>query len=159
MYLKSNDFINVINCLEKARYNLSYVSTSSENSIKKYCEDIKFIQKIINEKDVSRSIDLSEKLRNQFGFKKNEEKQRKLRIETALYNKNDKEDEDFRKDNNHRKKFSSVVESKLINGLMNYFNKDIKNQVTTYKINKELGGNLDDDEELKGKHKVVKIDF
>ena len=159
MFLKSNDFINVINCLEKARYNLSYVSTSSENSIKKYCEDIKFIQKIINEKDVSRSIDLSEKLRNQYGFKKNEEKQRKLRIETALYNKNDKEDEDFRKDNNHRKKFSSVVESKLINGLMNYFNKDIKNQVTTYKINKELGGNLDDDEELKGKHKVVKIDF
>jgi hypothetical protein len=159
MYLKSNEFLNVINCLEKARYNLSYVSTSSENFIKKYCEDIKFIQKIINEKDASRSIDLSEKLRNQFGFKKNEEKQRKLRIETALYNKNDKEDEDFRRDNNHRKKFTSVVESKLINGLMNYFNKDIKNQVTTYKINKELGGNLDDDEELKGKHKVVKIDF
>ena len=158
MYLKINDFINVINCIEKARYNLSYVSNSSENAIKKYYSDIKFIQKIINEKG-SKLNDLNLKMKKQFGFKKNEEKQRKLRIETALYNKNDKEDEDFRKDNNHRKKFSSVVESKLINGLMNYFNKDIKNQVTTYKINKELGGNLDDDEELKGKHKVVKIDF
>ena len=160
MFLKSNEFINVINCLEKARYNLSYAATSSENSIKKYCEDIKFIQKIINEKDVSKSIDLTEKLRNQFGFKKNEEKQRKLRIETALYNKNDKDEEGTKKDNNFRKKFTSVVESKMINGLMNYFNKDVKSQVTTYKINKEMDGNYnDDDEEIKGKQKVVKIDF
>lgn len=161
MYLKSNEFLNVINCLEKARYNLSYVSTSSENAIKKYYSDMKFIQKIINDKEVSRSIDVTEKMRNQFGFKKNEEKQRKLRIETALYNKNDKDDysEDAKKQNTVEKKFNSFVESKLISGLMKHFTKDVKNQITTQRINKEIDGNYDEDEQVKEKHKVVKINL
>ena len=161
MYLKSNEFLNVINCLEKARYNLSYVSTSSENAIKKYYSDMKFIQKIINDKEVSRSIDVTEKMRNQFGFKKNEEKQRKLRIETALYNKNDKDDynEDARKQNITEKRFNSFVESKLITGLMKHFTKDVKNEITTQRINKEIDGNYDEDEKVKEKHKVVKINL
>ena len=159
MYLKINDFINVINCIEKARYNLSYVSTSSENAIKKYYSDIKFIQKIINEKG-SKLNDLNLKMKKQFGFKKNEEKQRKLRIETALYNKNEKEDEDFKKDKNMKRKFNSVMESKLIDGLMKYFTKNVKNQVTTQRINKQIDGNYDEeDEEIKQKHKVVTIDL
>ena len=158
MYLKTNDFINVINCLEKARYNLSYISTSSENAIKKYYSDIRFIQKIINEKEVSRSIDLIKK--KQFGFKLNEEKQRKLRIETALYNKNENEDEVIKRDSNIKRKFNSVLESKLIDGLMKYFTKEVKNQVTTQKINKQIDGNYDEeDEEIKKKHKVVAIDL
>jgi hypothetical protein len=157
MYLKINEFINVINCLEKARYNLSYLSTSSENAIKKYYTDIKFIQKIINEKGVSKN-DL--KMKKQFGFKKNEEKQRKLRIETALYNKNEEENENIKKDNNMKRKFHSVMESKLIDGLMKYFTKDVKNQVTTQRINKQIDGNYDEeDEEIKQKHKVVTIDL
>jgi hypothetical protein len=157
MYLKINEFINVINCLEKARYNLSYLSTSSENAIKKYYTDIKFIQKIINEKGVSKN-DL--KMKKQFGFKKNEEKQRKLRIETALYNKNEEENENIKKDNNMKRKFNSVMESKLIDGLMKYFTKDVKNQVTTQRINKQIDGNYDEeDEEIKQKHKVVTIDL
>ena len=158
MCLKENDFINVINCIEKARYNLSYVSNASENSFKDYNSDLKYIQKIINDKSVSKSIDLTQKMRNQFGFKKNEEKQRKLRIETALDNKNDKDDSNEEK--NKKKVFNSFVEYKLINGLMKHLTKDARNQITTLKINKEIDGNYDDDEEeVNKKHKVVRINI
>ena len=165
MCLKTNGFINVINCLEKARYNLSYVSTSSENAFKNYVNDLKYIQKIINDKTSSKSMDLSQKMRNQFGFKKNEEKQRRLRIETALYNREHR-DEDYYDDNTKRskiknkKRINSFVNSKLINGLMKHLTKDAKNQITTEKINLEIDGNYNEDEEdtLK-KHKVVKINI
>ena len=163
MCLKSNDFLNVINCIEKARYNLSYIANSSENAFKDFNNDLKYIQKIINDKSVSKSIDLTIKMRNQFGFKKNEEKQRKLRIETALDNKNDRDDynEEIKRQKYKSKRiFNSFVESKLINGLMKHLTKDAKNQITTLKINKEINGNYDDDEEgMKRKHKVVKINI
>ena len=163
MCLKSDDFLNVINCIEKARYNLSYIANSSENAFKDFNNDLKYIQKIINDKSVSKSIDLTIKMRNQFGFKKNEEKQRKLRIETALDNKNDRDDynEEIKRQKYKSKRiFNSFVESKLINGLMKHLTKDAKNQITTLKINKEINGNYDDDEEgMKRKHKVVKINI
>ena len=158
MCLKANDFINIINCLEKARYNLSYVANSSENAFKDYNNDLKYIQKIINDKSVSKSIDLTQKMRNQFGFKKNEEKQRKLRIETALENKNDTDE--FNEEKSKKKVFNSFVESKLINGLMKHLTKEARNQITTQKINKEIDGNYDDaEEEIKKKRKVVRINI
>ena len=164
MGLKANEFLNVINCLEKARYNLSYVATSSENAFKNYHNDLKYIQKILKDRSSSTSNDLTQKMRNQFGFKKNEEKQRKLRIETALYNKEEKEDYDeehIKKENNKGiNKFSSFVENKLINGLMRHLTKEAKNQITTQKINKEIDGDYnDDEEEVRKKHKVVKINI
>ena len=164
MCLKTNGFLNVINCLEKARYNLSYVATSSENAFRNYMNDLKYIQKIINDKTTSKSIDLSQKMRNQFGFKKNEEKQRRLRIETALDNKEDREeyyDDNVKRSKiKNKKRINSFVQSKLINGLMKHLTKDAKNQITTEKINMEIDGNYDEDEEdtLK-KHKVVKINI
>ena len=43
---------------------------------------------------------------------------------------------------------------------MKHLTKDAKNQITTLKINKEINGNYDDDEEgMKRKHKVVKINI
>ena len=164
MCLKINGFLNVINCLEKSRYNLSYVVTSSENAFKNFNNDLKYIQKIINDKSISKSIDISQKMRNQFGFKKNEEKQRRMRIETALYNKEDKNDnnESYIKRNKYKNKrrFNSFVESKFINGLMKHLTKDAKNQITTEKINNEIDGDYnDDDEEVRKKHKVVKINI
>ena len=164
MYLKPNGFLNVINCLEKSRYNLSYVSTSSENGFKNYFHDLKYMQQLSNDKGASQSIDLTLKIRNQFGFKKNEEKQRKIRIETALYNKKDQEeyndDDSDKKDNKKNKVFNSFVESKLINGIMKHLTKEAKNQITTQKINYEINGNYDDDDEnVKKKHKVVRINL
>ena len=164
MCLKTNGFLNVINCLEKARYNLSYVATSSQNAFRNYMSDLKYIEKIINDKTTSKSIDLSQKMRNQFGFKKNEEKQRRLRIETALDNKEDREeyyDDNVKRSKiKNKKKINSFIQSKLINGLMKHLTKEAKNQITTEKINMEIDGNYDEDEEdsLK-KHKVVKINI
>ena len=162
MCLNSNGFINVINCLEKARYNLSYLSTSSQNAIKNYNEDLKYIQKISNDnKKVSSSIDVTEKMSNQFAFKKNDEKQRKLRIETALENKYEREDlyDEIKRRENNEKRNISFLDSKLITGLMKHFTKKVKNEITTQKINKEIDGNYDDDDGIKGKHKVIKINF
>ena len=102
-------------------------------------------------------------MRNQFGFKKNEEKQRKLRIETALDNKDEKDEyneENFKRNKIiNRKGFNSFLDSKLINGLMKHLTKDVKNQITTEKINKEIDGDYEDDEEVRKKHKVVKINI
>lgn len=163
MCLKENAFLNVINCLERARYNLSYVATSSENAFKNFSNDLKYIRKIINDKSTSKSVDLAQKMRDQFGFKKNAEKQRKLRIETALFNKEDKEKDDEsllkRKNIIDKNKFNSFVELKLINGLMKHLTKEAKNQITTHKINKEIDGDYEDDEEVRKKHKVVKINI
>ena len=163
MCLKENAFLNVINCIERARYNLSYVATSSENAFKNFSNDLKYIRKIINDKSISKSVDLAQKMRDQFGFKKNAEKQRKLRIETALFNKEDKEKDDEsllkRKNIIDKNKFNSFVELKLINGLMKHLTKDAKNQITTHKINKEIDGDYEDDEEVRKKHKVVKINI
>lgn len=161
MCLNTNGFINVINCLEKARYNLSYLSTSSQNAIKNYNEDLKYIQKISNDKRVSSSIDVTEKMSNQFAFKKNEEKQRRLRIETALENKYDQEDiyDELKRRENNEKRHISFLDSKLISGLMKHFTKKVKNEITTQKINKEIDGNYDDDDGIKAKHKVIKINF
>ena len=162
MCLNTNGFINVINCLEKARYNLSYLSTSSQNAIKNYNEDLKYIQKISNDnKKVSSSIDVTEKMSNQFAFKKNDEKQRKLRIETALQKKYDKEDiyDEIKRRENKEKRHISFLDSKLVKGLMKHFTKKVKNEITTQKINKEIDGNYDDDDGIKAKHKVIKINF
>ena len=164
MCLKKQGFLNVINCFEKARYNLSYVATSSENGFKNYNNDLKYIQKIINDKSLSKSIDITQKMRKQFVFKKNEEKQRKLRIETALNDKDEKDEFNWQKINKSnlkdKKKFNSLIDSKLINGLMKHLTKDARNQITTEKINKEIDGSFEDDEyEDKNRHKVVKINI
>ena len=162
MCLNTNGFINVINCLEKARYNLSYLSTSSQNAIKNYNEDLKYIQKISNDnKKVSSSIDVTEKMSNQFAFKKNDEKQRKLRIETALENKYDREDlyDEIKRRENNEKRNISFLDSKLITGLMKHFTKKVKNEITTQKINKEIDGRYVDDDYIMEKHKVVKINI
>ena len=157
MGLKKDEFLNVINCLEKARYNLNYVSISSENAFKNYDNDLKYIEKIINDKSVSKSIDLSVKMRNQFGFKKNKEKQRRIRIESALENKDDKEE--YRNKYYKRKIFNSCVDSKLVDGLLKHLTKKAKNEITTYKINKEIEGDYNDEIEIKKKHEVIRINL
>ena len=165
MCLKYNAFGNVINCFQKARFNLSYVASASENALKNYNNDLKCIQKMKKEKMTTLSVDLTTKMRNQFDFKKNVEKQRKMRIENALENKY-KDDDDNDNDNTFRRKhkstkkeFVSFVESKLINSLMKHFIGKVRNEIGTQRINKEIDGNYDEDAYFKQKHKVVKIDI
>lgn len=161
MCLKYTTFINVINCFQKARFNLSYISLASENALTNYNADIKNIQKMKKDRLKTISVDLTVKMRNQFDFKKNPEKQRKLRIESALENKySDDDDDNMKKRKNiHKRKFVSFVESKFINGLMKHFTGKVRNEIGTQLINKEIDGNYDDDAYIKEKHRVVKIDI
>ena len=160
MTLKYTSFMNVLNCLQKARFNLSYISSSSENAIKNYNSDLKFIQKVKNERSTTLSLDLTEKMRNQFDFKKNVEKQRKIRIENALENRyKDDETENKTRNKSNKKEFKSFMDSKLINSLMKHFTGKVRNEISTQRINKEIDGKYDDDYYFKQKHHVVKIDI
>ena len=160
MTLKYTSFMNVLNCLQKARFNLSYISSSSENAIKNYNSDLKFIQKVKNERSTTLSLDLTEKMRNQFDFKKNVEKQRKIRIENALENRyKDDENENKTRNKSNKKEFKSFMDSKLINSLMKHFTGKVRNEISTQRINKEIDGKYDDDYYFKQKHHVVKIDI
>ena len=101
-------------------------------------------------------------MRNQFNFKKNAEKQRKLRIETALEDKYAEDEEEKMKKKRltyNKRKFVSFVESKVINSLMKHFTGKVRNEIGTQRINKEIDGNYDEDVDLKPKRKVVKIDI
>ena len=160
MTLKYNAFTNVINCFQKARFNLSFISSSSENALINYNTDLKFIQKVTKERSTTLSVDLTEKMRNQFDFRKNAEKQRKIRIENALENRysNDK-DEKRRRYKSNKKDFISFMDSKLINSLMKHFTGKVRNEISTERINKEIDGKYDDDVYFKQKHQVVKIDI
>ena len=160
MTLKYTSFMNVLNCLQKARFNLSYISSSSENAIKNYNSDLKFIQKVKKERSTTLSLDLTEKMRNQFDFKKNVEKQRKIRIENALENRyKDDETENKTRNKSNQKEFKSFMDSKLINSLMKHFTAKVRNEISTQRINKEIDGKYDDDYYFKQKHHVVKIDI
>ena len=160
MSLKYTAFMNVLNCLQKARFNLSYISSSSENAIINYNTDLKFIQKVKKDRSNTISLDLAEKLRNQFDFKKNVEKQRKIRIENALENKyNEDENENTKRNKSNKKEFKSFIDSKLINSLMKHFTGKVRNEISTQRINKEIDGKYDDDVYFKQKHHVVKIDI
>ena len=160
MSLKYTAFMNVLNCLQKARFNLSYISSSSENAIINYNTDLKFIQKVKKDRSNTISLDLTEKLRNQFDFKKNVEKQRKIRIENALENKyNEDENENTKRNKSNKKEFKSFIDSKLINSLMKHFTGKVRNEISTQRINKEIDGKYDDDVYFKQKHHVVKIDI
>ena len=162
MSLNITSFSNIINCLEKARFNLSYLATSSKNALKNYNDDLKYIRKMSNDNKVFEAIDVTEKMRSQFAFKKNDEKQRKLRIEAALENKYDNDnyfEEKRKRDNSEDKKFESFIDSKLIDKLMKHFTKKVRNEITTHKINKEIDGRYVDDDYIMEKHKVVKINI
>ena len=160
MTLKYNAFTNVINCFQKARFNLSFISSSSENALINYNTDLKFIQKVTKERSTTLSVDLTEKMRNQFDFRKNAEKQRKIRIENALGNRySNDNDEKRRRYKSNKKDFISFMDSKLINSLMKHFTGKVRNEISTERINKEIDGEYDDDVYFKQKHQVVKIDI
>ena len=160
MTLKYNAFTNVINCFQKARFNLSFISSSSENALINYNTDLKFIQKVTKERSTTLSVDLTEKMRNQFDFRKNAEKQRKIRIENALGNRySNDNDEKRRRYKSNKKDFISFMDSKLINSLMKHFTGKVRNEISTERINKEIDGKYDDDVYFKQKHQVVKIDI
>ena len=141
MFLKQKNFENLIKIIEKARYNISSVISSAENAMSNYENDIKLVDKILkNEhketKFKKERMNLTDKLRAQFIFKKNGERQRIMRIENALKSKIDEEDEDYR--NPEHFKFNSIIHTKLIDGLLDYCRKGIKQQIQSRRIMDEM---------------------
>ena len=85
---KPNDFSKMISCLEKARFNISYINNSSENAFDLYSKDIEIINRLkgFKNKNIKNFVD---KLRENFSFKKNKEKQKKIRISNSLTDRED----------------------------------------------------------------------
>ena len=167
MTLKPVQFNNVITSFEKARYNICYVINSSENAISNYNKDIRSINKFNKGLGITNKDDrlkLSDKIMNQFIFKKNAERQRKLRIDACLNYRKDEEDNDFfkkKKSDNRRLKFKSVIDSELVSKLLKNCRDDAKHKITTERINNEIDGKLGEEGEFlkNSKRQVIKLNF
>ena len=176
MELSLKNFCNLITLLEKGRFNISNIITISENGIERYENDLKVIKKVFKkDKDYFNIItkinndsnndiqseSFSDKLNNQFLFKKNKEKQRIFRIKNALKNKYDDDDNELNINNikkvnftnnnknnenkndieNNKFKFKSILNNKLITNLMKYCKKDVKEDIENRRIYNEMEEN------------------
>lgn len=168
MSLKPTNFNNVIISFEKARYNICYVVNASENAIKNYNKDIRSISKfnkglgIIN--NTFDKMNLRDKFMNQFIFKKNEERQRKIRIDACLNYKKEEDDvNSYRKKINfgERLKFKSIIDSELVSKLLRNCKEEAKHKITTERINNEIDGQLGEEGEIlkNSKRQVIKLNF
>ena len=165
MVLKPKNYNNVITSFEKARYNICYVINASENAIDIYNKDVRIINKfnkslgIINNGDKKH---LTDKLMNQFLFKKNAERQRKIRIDACLNYRKDEEDTDANKKKFvPQLQFKSVIDSELVSKLLKNCVDEAKHKITTERINNEIDGELGEEgEKIKNsKRQVIKLNF
>ena len=74
------------------------------------------------------------------------------------YDKDDYFEEKKKRDNSEDKKLY-LFDYKLIDGLMKYFTKEVKNEITTHKINKEIDGHYNGDDGIQEKRQVIKINI
>ena len=171
MNLNFQNFTNILSSFEKARYNMIYIVNSAINTINIYNRDKNFIDKISNKMGIKkRAIQnrlITNKIMNQFMFKKNPERQKKLMINSCLSENN--RDDDKKSHNNfikvfHKKgktpKYKSLVNSKLIKNLLKKCDKETKNIINTEIINNQMNEEFFDDDILSNaKRKVIKINF
>jgi len=159
MLLKPKQFENVITILEKGRFDISKIISSGENAMKLYENDLKLIDKVLKTEHVNdndednnkykfeapKKMNLTDKLRAQFVFKKNEERQRIIRINNALKVENDDYDvydeETIKKEHTENKdKFKTIINSKLVNDLLDYMRKGVKEQIKDRRIENDIEG-------------------
>ena len=171
MSLKPKNFSNIMTAFEKARYNICYCTISSENALNNYNKDLRSINKfnknlgIVNTTLEKNAYD---KMMNQFYFKKNAERQRKLRIEACLNYKKDEEENELiftGKSDKSKKipkfKFNSIIDSDLVTKLLKNCRDDAKNRITTERINNEIDGEHGEEGQMlkNSKRKVIKLNF
>ena len=171
MNLNFENFTNILSSFEKARYNMIYIINSATNTINIYNRDMNFIDKISNKMGIKkREIQnrlITNKIMNQFMFKKNPERQKKIMINSCLSENN--RDDDKKLDNNFIKvfnkkgktpKYKSLVNSKIIKNLLKKCDKETKNIINTEIINNQMNEEFFDDDFLSNaKRKVIKINF
>ena len=171
MSLKPKNFSNIMAAFEKARYNMCYCVNSSENALTNYNKDLRSINKFNKNLGIVNSTlekNAYDKMMNQFYFKKNAERQRKLRIEACLNYKKDEEENELvftgRSDKSKRipkLKFNSIIDSDLVTKLLKNCSDDAKNRITTERINNEIEGEHGEEGQIlkNSKRQVIKLNF
>ena len=161
---KPNEFSKIISCLEKARFNISYINNSSENAFDLYSKDLEIINRLKGFKNKSIK-NLAEKLRENYSFKKNNEKQKKIRINNSL---TDREERQVKPDKNKliyspllNNKIKSIINSKMMDDIMRHCIEDCRIKISTERINNEIDGeNRDDDnDKIKSIPPVIKMNL
>ena len=118
----------------------------------------------IRNKSVEQNV--YDKMMKQFIFKKNAERQRKIRIDECLnYRKNEEENELIftRKSHKNKKiqrmKFYSIIDSGLVTKLLKNCRADAKNRISTERINNKIDGKFGEEGEIlkNSKRKVMQI--
>ena len=171
MSLKPQNFNNIMTAFEKARYNICYCVNSSNNALTNYNKDLRSINKFNKNLGIVNTTlekNVYDKMMNQFYFKKNAERQRKLRIEACLNYKKDEEENELiftgRSDKNKRIpkiKFNSIIDSNLVTQLLKNCIDDAKHRITTERINNEIDGEHGEEGQMlkNSKRKVIKLNF
>ena len=172
MSLKPKIFKNALSAFEKARFDISYICNIAETAMNNYIKDINIINKlnkcdILKTKKKSVNTILTYNLRNINNLKKNTDRQRRLRIEACL---NNKEDEYNNKNNDfmfinpyilpNKRNFKSIIDSELITKILKHCKKDVKYEIKTQRINNELDDSYSGDNvKSKKTHNIIKLNF
>ena len=168
--LQPKKFLNVLSAFEKTRFDISYACNIAENAMLNYNKDINIINRLNRIDLIKNNINkkgFNNKMRGYNSFKKNSDRQRKLRIDACINNKEDKYNKNndfmlFTKTNKlaNKKKFNSIINSDLMTKILKHCKKDIKYEIMTQRINNELEESYSgDDEKLKKIHNIIKLNF
>ena len=180
--LNEKEYFNALSQYEKVRDNICYVTNSYNNAEKNYKADLSIINKITRmnriianksksnskerEKDDSFNINNKsykkiepkavENMQRNLFFKGNKERERILRIDSAVaFDKNRKIYDYLGNERKiKRNEFKPLFNMKLVKNLMNYYDEDTRVQIINNKINNEI----DNDNSI-NKPKVLKMDF
>ena len=159
---KPSNFTKIISCLEKARYNISYLNNSSENAFESYHKDLEIINRLKGQKNKSIK-NLADKLRENYSFRRNKEKQKKIRINNSLTDRGDHniENNNILKSSPYKHiKIKSIINSKMMTEIMRHCREDSKLKISTERINSEIDGdNREDTDEKKTIPPVIKMNL
>ena len=185
--LNQQNFLKIIKYIQKARYNIIYLNNSYSNSKRKLLEDLQIIKKFLKrnggkakgnkkkedkmakfsknildnslllEKEKNRNTNTIEKIENQFLFEKDEETQKKKKIDNALDINRRKTIRNYlgKIYGDKKDSFKSLLWNKHLNEILNYCYDDVRNKIITEKIIE-----LDKiRKQRKQSHKVIKFNF
>ena len=146
---KANDFNKIISCFERARYNISYINNSSENSFDIYKKDLEIINRLKG--NFKEPKDFMDKLRENYSFPKNKETQKKVRIDNSLTNNENEKKNNVKKNEiktpyrNSKSKIKEIINSRMMTDIIRNCVEDSRVKLSTERINNEIeGGNAED---------------
>ena len=169
MSLKPKNFTNSLSAFEKARFDISYACNLAENAMENYNKDINIITKLNRLDNKNNKFNKSgkiDKFRNHISLNKNTDRQRRLRIDACINNKEDKNKKSdimfFTKPNKlqNKKKFNSIIDSDLMTKILKNCKKDVKYEIMTQRINNELDESYSEEgDKIKKSYNIIKLNF